>query len=246
MQPNQPNKLFRLAGVLAIGSLLFAGGCVSYTNVSGPESPPSFHNPNHYAAVDVTAKSLDWVLTRHGPSAGSSYIVNFPAGTSQESAMEIFAKLPVGAVWPASTDQDPLSMYHVGRVWIRASEAKVDVVYPFTMLNGGTGLRGVTVWLQGGVRKWRVIRGQYWSPGTVVVPEVSVPVIDEEGFFDQWSGSKKDTMTTEPEALPEPLPDQGATQAPAPATNEPAPAPQPSASPSEGSMNWREVPVGES
>ncbi|MCA9304558.1 MAG: hypothetical protein KC996_10590 [Phycisphaerales bacterium] len=236
--------------ILAVGvvsSLLAVGGCVSYTNVSGPESPPSFHNPNHYAAVDVTAKSLDWVLTRHGPSDGSGYVVNFPAGTSQQSAMEIFAKLPGGAVWPTSTDQNPLGMYHVGRVWIRASEAKVDVVYPFTMLNGGTGQRGVTVWLQGGVRDWRVIRGQYWSPGTVVVPEVSVPVVEEEGFFDRWTGS--DSGDTEP-AQSEPEPETDVISGVSPwvePEQEPEPVPQPA--PSEtgnGSALWREVPVGDS
>ncbi|MBL4590914.1 MAG: hypothetical protein JKY96_03025 [Phycisphaerales bacterium] len=161
---------------LAIGaSLVGATGCVSYTNVSGPESPPSFRSPNHFAAVDVTGKALDWVVTRHGPGEGAGYVVNLPAGTTQENAMKIFARMPSGATWPATIEQDGLGMYHISRVWIRSSEAKVDVVYPFAMLNGGTGQRGVTVWLQGGVRKWRVIRGQYWAPGTVAVPAVAVP-----------------------------------------------------------------------
>lgn len=232
--------------ILAIGvvfSVIALGGCVSYTNVSGPESPPSFHNPNHFAAVDVTGTALDWVITRHGPGDGSGYVVNLPEGTSQESAMEIFAKFPGGAVWPTSADQDPLGMFHVGRVWIRASEAKVDVVYPFTMLNGGTGQRGVTVWLQGGVRDWRVIRGQYWSPGTVVVPEVSVPVLNEEGFFDRWTGS--DSGDTEP-AQADPASDVISGTSPA-VEPEPEPVAQPAPSePGDGSALWREIPVGDS
>jgi hypothetical protein len=166
---------------LAIGvaaSMGFMGGCLSYTNVSGPESPPSFRSPNNYAVVDVTADALDWVLTRHGPNDGSGYVVNLSEGTSQENAMNIFAEIPSGAVWPSSVEQDPDGMFHVARVWIRASEAKVDVVYPFARLDGQTGQRGVTVWLQGGVRSWRVIRGQYWSPGTVEIPAVAVPWVE--------------------------------------------------------------------
>ncbi len=168
-----------LAALVGV-SVAIAGGCVSYTNVSGPQSPPSFRSPNHYAAVDVTGVALDWVLARHGPDDGSGYVVNLPAGMSQENAMKIFADLPSGAVWPGSADQDSAGMFHVGRVWIRASEAKVDVVYPFAKVDGSMGQRGVTVWLQGGVRDWRVIRGQYWAPGTVSIPAVSVPLAPEE------------------------------------------------------------------
>lgn len=238
--------------ILAIGmvsSLLALTGCVSYTNVSGPESPPAFKSPNHYAAVDVTGTALDYVLARHGVSDGSGYVVNLPAGTSQESAMKIFSKLPDGAVWPTFEDQDPLGMYHVGRVWIRASEAKVDVVYPFTMINGGTGQRGMTVWLQGGVRDWRVIRGQYWAPGTVEVPSVSVPVLEAEGFFEQWSDSddeiehdsSNDTSYGET-AIPEQPAPEASTQIET--EREAEPSAQPSTG--NGSSLWREVPVEDS
>lgn len=237
---------------LAIGmvsSLLALTGCVSYTNVSGPESPPAFRSPNHYAAVDVTGTALDYVLARHGVSDGAGYVVNLPAGTSQENAMKIFSKLPSGAVWPSSEEQDPSRMYHVGRVWIRASEAKVDVVYPFTMINGGTGQRGMTVWLQGGVRDWRVIRGQYWAPGTVEVPAVSVPVLEEEGFFEQWSDSDDEPARESPEETSrnDETPMESPASEPSAASEmeiESEPAAQPSTG--DGSSLWREIPVEDS
>ncbi len=216
MRNRQVSRVLVTFAALAAGaSILALTGCVSYTNVNGPESPPSFQSPNHFAAVDVTGEALEWVLTNHGPDDGDGYVVNLPAGITQENAMKIFARLPDGAVWPGSVDQDPAGMFHIARVWIRSSEAKVDVVFPMVNHKGILEHRGVTVWLHGGVRPWRAVRGQYWAPGTIEVPGVAVPWNEADMLIEdtQSNNSSDRVEIAEPKAAVEPADEERVEEA---------------------------------
>lgn len=165
-------------GMIGITSLALAiGGCVSYTNVPVPESAPAFQSANHRQSITVISRALEAVIMDH-PVVGE-YAINLPAGTTPETAQKIVTQLPIGAIVPFEGMDESIPVYSIGRVWIRASDAKVDVVYPFMRADGASQDQSVTVWLNGGIRTWRVNRQQHWSPGTVLTPPVYVPVWPE-------------------------------------------------------------------
>lgn len=156
-------------------------GCVSYTNVPEPQSAPAFKSANNFQAKRVTSAALGEIIERFPMrDAEGRYSVNLPAGTSLESAREIAERLPEGVVIPFEGMDDSIPTYHIGRIWIRASDAKVDVLYPARSFDGSEFTGNVTVWLNGGIRDWNINRVQHWAPGTIPVSPTYVPVSKEE------------------------------------------------------------------
>ncbi|MFG0299203.1 MAG: hypothetical protein ACF8K1_06360 [Phycisphaerales bacterium JB047] len=232
------------AGIL--GTLMLTG-CISYTNVPEPESAPAFKSANHSQAIRVTRVALDEVIQRYPMrDAQGHYSVNLPVGTTLESAQKIVQDLPDGVVLPYEGMDDSIPVYHIGRIWIRASDAKVDVLYPARSFDGDAFTGNVTIWLNGGVRTWKLNRVQHWAPGTIGIPPLYVPLPEEvldqrytenEGsdsdasFGEELESHEGETETvSEPEPIrnPEPEPQQPTTQQPA--------APQQGA-------HYREIPV---
>ncbi len=157
--------------------LVVGGGCVSYTNVPEPSSAPAFKHANSGASIKSIVASLDRVILRHPMVDGSGrYAVNLPVGTTPETAATIVSRLPDGAMLPYEGMDGSVPVYHIGRIWLRGVSGKVDVVYPFVDADGQRVDGGVTVWVHGGNRPWYVKRMQYWSPGTVPVPLLYVPL----------------------------------------------------------------------
>jgi hypothetical protein len=220
-------SIFIAAGMLGVSALSLTG-CTSYTNVPGPESAPARQNPNARQAVSASEVALQWVVRRH--TVSGPFALNLPAGTTRETADRIAAFVGPDAVVPEG-DVGNLPVYHVTRVWIRLSDAKVDVVYPMIDGQGNRIDRGVTVWLHAGVRPWTVSRGQYWAPGTVPTPPIWIPR-DDAAFVPYEEPADE---AVQPEAVPEPTLVQPAAEPTAPAT-EPAPV-QP------GTV-YQEIPVG--
>lgn len=230
---------FRLVSVIAAAGMLGMGalsGCTSYTNVNGPESGPAVQDPNGLQAERVTRTALAWVARRHveGP-----FVLNLPAGTSLETANDIAAEVGMGATVPMSPDVD-LPVLHVTRVWIRVSDAKVDVLYPMVDGTGEEQFRAVTVWLNAGVRPWTVSRGQYWTPGIVPVPPIYVPIPQEE-LLAIREAEREAARAARRADQAEPEGDDPAADAPA----EPEPASDPAPDQQDQSAVYREVPVGE-
>ena len=260
----------RLLSVIAASGML--GGllpvltaCTSYTNVPGPDSALAEQDPNARQASRAAAAALQWVVRRH-PVEGM-YAINLPVGTSTETAERIAESLGPMAVIPELTEVD-LPVYHIPRVWIRLSDAKVDVVYPMSNAMGEPIERGVTAWLNGGIRDWTVSRGQYWNPGTVPTPAIWVPIPEAElaaiqaaeeaaGREARRAAAVEENTTLDrspveaepaegsdepPIDLPEPEPEPEPEPQP-----EPAPAPPPAAEPAPSggvSPVYREVPPG--
>lgn len=193
-------QLLGLVGVLVMGG--FGAGCVSYTNVPVPESAPAFESANHTQSIAVVRAALIGVINRH-PVDGA-YFVNLPAGTTPETFEKIASRLPGEPMMP--TDElrgefDSLPTYHIGRIWIRASDAKVDVIYPFTGMDGTTSMENVTVWLSGGVRHWRIYRYQNWSAGTIPMPPMYVPIVED--LTQGGSALDQSDDLSEPSAAPD-------------------------------------------
>ena len=221
------------SAALTLGML---GGCVSYTNVPEPESAPAFKSANHLQAKKVTHRALEEVISRY-PMRDSQgrYSINLPAGTSLESAQEIVDGLPEGVVIPFEGMDQSIPTYHIGRIWIRASDAKVDVLYPARSFDGSAFTGNVTVWLNGGIRRWGVNRVQHWAPGTIEVPPVYVPIPEEEL---EMMGD----ADNEEQAPPQPASEPQEAQEPA---GEETPQEEPAREPAPGEPGdpYREVPV---
>lgn len=226
-----------------IGTILGLGGCVSYTNVPEPTSAPAFESMDHFQSIKVTRKALKEVIYRYPMSDEQGrYSVNLPVGTSIESAKSIVNTLPEGVVIPFEGMDESIPLYHIGRIWIRATDAKVDVLYPARAFDGSSFMGTVTVWMNGGVQPWRVSRVQHWTPGTIPTPPLYVPLPREV----LNAGGLSDDQTSEPPAEDQPEEAASAdetTQAP-----EPMPEPQeesePQAEPeSDPNAMYRQVPV---
>ena len=216
--------MFGMLGLMGLVCIL--GGCVSYTNVPVPSSAPAFKNANHYQSITVLTRALESVINEH-PVDGA-YAINLPSGTTPETFGKITARLPAGAVMPTDEMSSDMPIYHIGRIWIRASDAKVDVIYPFTGMDGVTSDQNVTIWLSGGVRRWRVYRKQHWSAGTIPTPPVYMPAWSDDGaddgFVDEPNGSSaapeptyEDAWLPTPEQKkPEVIVEPASTSTPAP------------------------------
>lgn len=187
----------KIVAVVGMTSMTgFMSGCVSYTNVPGPESAPAFQSVNHMQSISVVTRALETVIVGH-PVTGA-YVINLPAGTSPESFEKIIAQLPEGAMMPSDEMSDDVPVYHIGRIWVRASDAKVDVIYPFMRADGTVQDQNVTIWLSGGVRKWKVYREQYWAAGTIPTPPMVVPIVPEEEIAQEPVEEQSEVLVEEP------------------------------------------------
>jgi hypothetical protein len=194
----------KLIVVLGLGVALM-GGCASYTNVPEAGRAGEVDNVNAWGTRSVLSAAISEVVRSHpARDAQGRYVVNFPIGTSREQALRVVQDLPSGAMLPGEGGADGAPVYHVARLWLRASSAKVDVVFPSTV-DGKTYERAVTVWLRGGPLPWDVQRMQYWAPGVITTPELYVPVwLDEaEAARRAERGAARSAEIRTPSADPE-------------------------------------------
>lgn len=231
-----------LAGLAGLTSL---SGCTSYTNVPGPESALAGQDPNARQPSRAVEAALLWTVRRH-PVDGP-FVINLPPGTSTETAQAIAGALGPMAQIPESATTS-LPVYHVSRVWIRLSDGKVDVVFPTRDGLGREIQRGVTTWMNSGLRSWTVTRGQYWAPGTVPVPSMWVPIPQAEldAIANAERAAARAARQPSVPADPEPVTQPAAQPTPQPVeppAAQPAPAP-PASEPSPPGATFREVPVG--
>ena len=184
-----------------IGSMLLVG-CVSYTNVPAPESAIAFKSANHGQSIKVIRTALGEIIARYPMRDGQGrYTVSLPMGTTLETARSVLEGLPEGGVVPYDGMDGSIPVYSVGRVWIRASDAKVDVIYPVKGYRGDQSVGNATVWLNGGVQPWRVARVQHWSPGTLVEHGLVVPLPKD---YQPGSGEVFEQPTVDVETAPAP------------------------------------------
>lgn len=211
-------RMKRILGLTACaalsGAIAGAGGCVSYTPSSGDPETKTLKESRIWGSDAVVAVALREVLREARSGGGDSvFIVNLPAGTTIERARRVLGDLPEGTrlVEPrdkVGTPADPV--FHVARVWIRGTKAKVDVVGPRSLPDGSVVEAGTTVWLHGGALPWRVERTRRWAPGVVETPKLFVPIGEGVGDDEDLSG-----VVDEGDAYSEPEPVSGAAQEPA-------------------------------
>jgi len=246
----------RSLAVGGCGALLLLAGCASYANVPEPESSPSVTSPNARQPRSAMTAALRRVLRQYPPGRGTArFAVNLPARVSPENAADILAALGPGAEL-ATPDNPSLPTYHIGRIWIRAGSAKVDVFRPVVELgrqpDGTYEQQAITVWMEGGLGPWRTIRTQKWAVGAFPRPEFSEPE-DYEGATDEYPDHPAEPEPRETTPVPAPAPpeveeppaDEPAAAKPSESWTEPAnPAPAPDGRP--GDEPWFKVePIGD-
>lgn len=253
----------RSAAAGGCGLLLLLTGCASYANVPEPESSPSVTSPNARQPRAAMTAALQRVLRQYPPGRGTTrFAVNLPTKVSPENAAEILAALGPGAEL-ATLENAELPTYDIGRIWIRAGSAKVDIFRPVVELgrqaDGTYEQQAITVWMEGGLGPWRTVRTQKWAVGAFPRPELSEPEVYEGDAYgapaeppastsweDGNAGAREDAApevvpaprpTPEPTPDPEPTPTESWT---APTTPPPGPAMK------SGDETWFKVePIGE-
>ncbi len=159
-----------VGGVLALGLALCVGGCVGYASYPNADGSLTRTTTSSRNTTAVMREALRWVTARDKDRPGH-FAINLPPGTGDEAYREIAAS--VGGE-PLSDATMELPRYSVGRVWVRAGEAKVDVTRPVMalgpMADGGYVTQTLTVELEGGFTPWRVVRHRPWALGAIGEP----------------------------------------------------------------------------
>lgn len=169
----------RMGWMLVAGVILGSLGCVGYSSYPKVEgAAPS--SPNFIHVRPVVAESIKAVVAKYHPQSAGPYAVNLPVGLTPTGREEIMAALGAEAM-DLTPRSEHLPIYHVGRVWVRGTNAKVDIIRPVLELgpmpSGQPTYQGMTVWLEGGINKWWVEMIQPWSIGVVEPPELNYVVV---------------------------------------------------------------------
>jgi hypothetical protein len=202
---NARRTLTQAAAIVLAGGTMFSlgltTGChTNYPAVGGTSQIVTSDNPNGIASEHCATEALRWVLVKYPPNeVGKQDIaINLPPGL-RKPYYERIAKEVGPRVHPLTSEiyeTNSMPIYHVGRIWIREKEAKVDVLRP--MLELGAGPDGkpvyqvVTVHLEGRFQPWRVVFGRSLEPGVVAVPQpYFLPENDDPNQYRTWLRQQK-------------------------------------------------------
>lgn len=164
---------------LAAGSLMLAAvaGCVGYTTYPPADGQLASDDISGPPADEIMTEALVWVIDRNPPIGSGPAVINLPEGVRDRAyrviASRVDARTPI-EVLPMSAGLEVAPTYHITRLWVRGTEAEVDVIRPVEELGASpTGhpiVQAVTVHLRGGLSSWRVERARPWVIGTDEIP----------------------------------------------------------------------------
>lgn len=175
--------------VATVGGLLGIAGCTSVIYDSNPEGPvatlearPDFAS---HTVQNLLAESIGWAVEHYPPPAGEGdgwFAINLPRGLTREQYIGVAGRIGDRAA-PITPEVEYLPTYHVGWVWMRGDQARVDVFRPvYSLSRGGEVVtQAITLHLHRRYASWRVERTQPWDPGVVALPPVYyLPVAELE------------------------------------------------------------------
>lgn len=167
----------RIAGVAA--ALLALAGCTSVIYDSNPEGTAAqLEEKPDFASNTVQnllAECVRWAVERYpAPDIDGDeawFAINLPRGLTREQYIEVATRISDRAA-PVTPEVEYLPTYHVGWVWMRGDEARVDVFRPVYRLSRGGRMvhQAITLHLHRRWASWRVERTQPWEPGVVALP----------------------------------------------------------------------------
>lgn len=172
------------AGVLGFAAVLAsAGGCVGSAQWPPLKNEEAGLNQiNSLAGRAVVGEALSFAVIRQPPVAnaprGEIYegpvAVSLPPGVTLASYGVIVRRVGPNAE-PATLENRDRPTYHVSRVIIRGTTAEVDVLFPSpsfgTDAEGNARYQGMTIFLAGGTRPWRVASSRTFPVGLFDVPD---------------------------------------------------------------------------
>jgi len=233
-----------------VGALCLAlgiAGCLNYSNYPSVDGAFAATDRPVTPATEVAiALAVRWTADRYAPGdlrmaaatpkeAGditirSPIILNLPIGTRQVYYNRIARNCgPEVAPLTLENAQSGVPIYHVGRVWVRAHEAVVDVYRPMPELgttdDGSPIYQMVTVRMEGGFQPYRVVHGRAWEPGAYPPPPLfPLPLVDRENEF-EYTRERMRASGSDSFVLPEgATPEQRAAQPVVPQNPRTAPA----------------------
>jgi len=173
---------------LAAAALLALGltGCTSVIYDSNPEGTaaqleekPDFAS---HTVQNLLAECVSWAAENYPPPGDSQFAINLPKGLTHEQYVGIAARIGERAT-PITPETEHLPAYHIGWVWMRGDNARVDVFRPVFRLSRSDDVvyQAITLYLHRRWASWRVERTQPWDPGVVSLPPVYyLPPPEEE------------------------------------------------------------------
>lgn len=218
--------------VVCVCGLLSAAwltGCAGYTNINPSPEGAGLANqdPNRVNPENLMIAALSFVMAEDHRIPGSDPIaINVPSGT-RKSTYERIARTIGHNVRPLTSDAlaTGVPTYHVGRIWIRNDQARVDIYRPVqdARTRGQLQYQEVTVLLKGGFQPWHRVGSTSRPIGLAVVPEPwYVPETDDPNEFRKWAMANAErqylarqnnqplpeaqVVVEEPPALPEAVP----------------------------------------
>lgn len=185
-----------MAGVLvgAVGGAM--SGCVGDAQWPPLKSEEARLNQiNTLAGRSVLGEALSFAVIRQPPvvnaQRGDIYdgpvAVSLPEGVSLATYAVIVRRVGPNCE-PATLSNRDRPTYHVARVIIRGTTAEVDVLFPSprfgTDAQGNARYQGMTIFLAGGSRPWRVVSSRTFPVGLFDVPD--------RVELDSWGGGPSD------------------------------------------------------
>lgn len=165
-------------GQTALGTLagLLAGmlsGCVGYTTYPAASWQVASDEMNGPPADEIMIESIEWAVDRYEAGSGGSVAINLP-DVVRDRTYRIIAHQAGERVVPMQPGLEDLPTYHLVRLWVRGDKAEVDLLRPVNDLGASpTGeqiVQAVTLYIEGGLHRWRVERARHWNIGDDAVP----------------------------------------------------------------------------
>lgn len=163
-----------LCGALAIGSAALVGCQTSWPPI---ESSRPMDNVNTQAAQDAMSLTANWAWSKY-PAPGGAYL-NLPGDLTRDNALAVLrgSGTPLRAI---TGDVGGATVYHIVRVWTRASHATVDLLIPASVAGapklGGGPCKTFTLQLvqptTGGA--WQIVDVREWETALRDVPALHV------------------------------------------------------------------------
>jgi hypothetical protein len=194
------------------GGILGLAGCTSVIYDSNPEGTtaqledePDFAS---HTVQNLLAECVGWAVENYPPpdEGGEAWFaINLPRGLTREQYIAVAQRVGERAA-PITPELAYLPTYHIGWVWMRGDNARVDVFRPVYMFSRGDEVvyQTITLHLHRRWASWRVERTQPWEPGVVALPPVYyLPPEEVEPGAELEPGAE-----VEPEAVPEAVPEE--------------------------------------
>ncbi len=166
-----------------VGAAVVLGGCVGYDTWPPVKGSIARTDPNHPAMEGVMMAGLRWMIERYPPSGHEGQVaVNVPLGIKPLVYQRIAREAGPRAV-PFTDATADLPIYHVKAIRVRGRRAELDVLRPVWEMprspDGTQVSQGFTLYFEGGLEPWRVVRHREWMIGVMDPPALN-PMPAEE------------------------------------------------------------------